>query len=216
MKRSPEISYFARVDYRDDTRMFGILQADRMMGMYVLGKIGSGKTNLIKTLVYQDLIHGRGLYLSDVNGDLIRDVLELVPEYRKKDIIYLDASDPNCQWGYNPLRKVSYPKRALIASSMLETFKKTLGSQGWGVRLEYILRNLVLVCLDQEQTSFEDISRLLLDEGYRKACAQNVVNPHVKKFLLEEMPKYGKSDVLPVINKVSSFLSIPFFAKGLS
>lgn len=215
MKLSPEISYFAKVNFRDDNRLFGILQEDRMMGMYILGKIGSGKTNLIKTMVYQDLIHNRGLYLSDVNGDLIRDVLKLVPEDRKKDIIYLDASDPDCGWGYNPLRKVSYPKRALIASSLLETFKKTWGSQSWGVRLEYILRNLVLASLDQEHSNFEDIPRLLLNETYRKTCAEKVINPHVKKFLLNELPKYGKSDILPVINKVSSFLSIPFLRRVL-
>ncbi|MFD2565919.1 type IV secretory system conjugative DNA transfer family protein [Pseudotenacibaculum haliotis] len=215
MRLSPEISYFARVDFRDDNRLFGILQRDRMMGMYILGKIGSGKTNLIKILVYQDLIHNRGLYLSDVNGDLIRDVLKLVPKHRKKDVIYLNPDDPHCEWGYNPLRKVSYPKRALIASSLLETFKKTWGGQSWGVRLEYILRNLILASLDQEHSNLEDIPRLLLDEPYRNTCAKRVINPHVKKFLLEELPKYGKSDILPVINKVSSFLSIPFLRKVL-
>jgi len=215
MQPSPEISYFARVDFREDNRLFGILQQDRMMGMYILGKIGSGKTNLIKTLVYQDLIHNRGLYLSDVNGDLIRDVLELIPEYREKDIIYLNANDPHCEWGYNPLRKVSYQKRALIASSLLETFQKTWGSQSWGVRLEYALRNLILASLDQQHVTLDDISRLLLDEDYRERCAQYVINPHVKRFLLHELPRYSKADMLPVINKVNSFLSIPFLRRVL-
>lgn len=212
---SPEISYFARVDFRDDNRLFGTFQKDRMMGMYILGAIGSGKTNLIKLLAYQDILYGRGLYLSDVNGDLIRDVLELVPEHRKKDIIYLDASDPNCQWGYNPLRKVSYEKRALIASSILEALKHTWGSQSWGVRLEYALRNLILASLDQDQATFESVSRLLLDQKYRQECAKKVINPYTKRFLLEELPKYSKADMLPVLNKVNSFLSIPFLKRVL-
>ena len=212
---SSKISYFGRVDFREDHRLFGIRQEDRMMGMYILGKIGSGKTNLIKTLAYQDIIYGRGIYLSDVNGDLIQDILKLIPEHRKKDLIYINANDPHCKWGYNPLRKVSYQKRALVASSLLETFKKTWGGQAWGVRLEYILRNTILIALDLPKASFEDLPRILLDDNYRTYCAKYVMNPQVKQFLLKELPKYGKADVLPVINKVSSFLSIPFLRQIL-
>ena len=118
------ISYFARVDFHDRREVFGIEQADRLMGMYLLGKTGSGKTNLMKTLIYQDIIHGRGMCLFDINGDLIKEVLELIPKHRKKDLVYIDTANQDLDIGYNPLKKVTYPKRALIASSILETFQK--------------------------------------------------------------------------------------------
>jgi len=213
---NPEISYFAKVDFRNDRRLFGIAQNSRLNSMYILGKTGSGKTNLMKTLMYQDVIHKRGFCLFDVNGDVLKEVLSLIPKERDKDIVYLDAGNINQEWGYNPLRKVAYQTRPLIASSILETFKKLWGTQSWGLKLEYILRNTILTLLDQDKASFEDIPRLLLDESYRALCISKIINSHVKRFWLLEYPKYSKSDILPVLNKVGSFLSVPVLNKILT
>ena len=130
---NPQISYFARVEFRKDKRLFGIYQKDRLNGMYLLGKTGAGKTNLMKTLMHQDILYQRGFCLFDVNGDVLKEVLALVPPERQKDVVYVDASDPNLLWGYNPLRKVSYHTRPLIASSILETFKKLWGCTVMGI-----------------------------------------------------------------------------------
>ncbi len=212
---NPYISYFAKVDFRDDRRPFGIFQHDRLMGMYLLGKTGSGKTNLLKTLIYQDTIHNRGLCLFDINGDLLKEVLTLIPKHRKKDVVLLDATNSNIQLGYNPLKKVSYHKRALIASSIMETFQKLWGQQSWGLKLEYILRNVLLTLLDQSKATFDDIPKLLLDSTFQKECMKNVVSKNVIRFWSLEYPKYSKSDILPVLNKVGSFLSIPILHKIL-
>ena len=211
----PNISYFARVDFRDDDRLFGIRQSDRLMGMYLLGKTGSGKTNLMKTLLYQDIIHCRGCCLMDINGDFIKQILALIPTHRRKDVVLLDATTPDIELGYNPLKKVSYHKRALIASSILETFQKLWGQQSWGLKLEYILRNVLLTLLNQEKASFDDIPRLLLDTQFRNQCIANVQGSHVRRFWREEFIKYSKADILPVLNKVGSFLSIPILHKIL-
>ena len=144
---NPYISYFAKVDFREQDDLFGIYQHDRLFGMYLLGKTGSGKTNVMKTLIYQDIIHSRGFCLFDINGDLLKEVLALIPKHRTKDIVLLDATNPNIKIGYNPLKKVSYQKRALIASSILETFQKLWGQQSWGLKLEYILLPIWPICL---------------------------------------------------------------------
>ena len=91
----PYISYFAQTDFRDQKDVFGILQHDRLVGMYLLGKTGSGKTNVLKTLIHQDIVHGRGMCLLDVNGDLLKQVLTSIPKNRTFDVIYLDTSNPN-------------------------------------------------------------------------------------------------------------------------
>jgi len=183
--------------------------------MYLLGKTGSGKTNLMRTLIYQDVFQQRGFCLFDINGDLINEVLEFIPQYRKLDVVHLDATSHNIQWGYNPLKKVSYHKRALIASSILETFQKLWGQQAWGLKLEYILRNVLLTLLDQEEATFNDIPRLLLDSTYREGCLPYIVNKNVARFWKIEYPRYSKNDILPVLNKVGSFLSIPILQKIL-
>lgn len=213
---SQEVSYFARVDFRDDNRLFGIHQPDRLMGMYLLGKTGSGKSTTLHTLFYQDMIAGRGACLFDVHGDLLSRIVSVVPVHRKDDLILLDATDPNITLGYNPLRKVSYHKRALVCSSILETFHKLWGAQGWGVKLEYIMRQVLLTLLDQPSANLGDIPRILLDENYRNSCKKHIVNPHVLQFWQHEFPKLSnKSDLLPVLNKVSGFLSVPIIHKIL-
>jgi len=213
--RNPDISYFARTDFRNTNDLFGIYQADRLFGMYLLGKTGSGKTNLLKTLLYQDVYKNRGCCLFDINGDLLKEVLSFIPEECKKDVVYLDATNYDLTLGYNPLKKVSYNKRALIASSILETFQKLWGGQSWGLKLEYILRNVILTLLDQPKATFDDIPKLLLETEYQRQCIPNIISENVKRFWQVEFPKYTRTDILPVLNKVGSFLSIPMLKKIL-
>nr|WP_274704128.1 type IV secretion system DNA-binding domain-containing protein [Polaribacter marinus] len=183
--------------------------------MYLLGKTASGKSNLMKVLLYQDILQNRGCCLFDINGDLLKEILALVPEHRKKDLVLLDATNSDIELGYNPLKKVSYNKRALIASSLLETFQKIWGQQSWGLRLEYTLRNVILTLLDIPKATFEDIPKLLLEEEFRQKCLPYIINKNVLRFWEQEYPKYSKSDILPVLNKVGSFLSIPILHKIL-
>lgn len=217
------ISYFAQTDFREDRRTFGIYYHDLLAGgMLILGATGNGKSNLIKVLSYNDILHygryGRGSFcLMDAHNDLVKEVYALIPEHLKKKVIYLAPTDPDCQWGYNPLRKVRDPNtRALIASSILETFRKVWGEQSWGVRLEFILRQSLLLLLEVPwKVTFDDIPRLLLDKEYQERCTAHATNPHLKRFFKEEFTRYSKGDILPVLNKITSLLSIPYLRKIL-
>ena len=57
--------------------------------------------------------------------------------------------------------------------------------------------------------------RLLLDTNYRERCLKYIINKNVFRFWKVEYPKYSKTDILPVLNKVGSFLSIPILQKIL-
>jgi len=215
---NPYISYFARTDFRNDRRLVGLYQHDRINGTtYLLGRTGSGKSNVMKVLLYQDIMQQRGVSLFDVSGQLVQEVVELVPEYRKKDLVLMDATDPNIILGYNPLRKTARANHALVASSILDTFKKLWGEQGWGVRVEYLMRNVLMSLLAQPfKVSFADIPRILLDDTYKNTCIANLVdNEELLRFWHKEFPKFSKADILPALNKVSGFLSIPVLRKIL-
>lgn len=214
-KLHPYISYFAQTDYRNQKDVFGIYQHDRMVGMYLLGKTGTGKTNVLETLIHQDIINQRGVCLFDTNGDLVKKVFDSLPELRKKDLVYLDTSNINIEWGYNPLRRVSYQHRHLIASHIIGTFQKLWGQQAWGIKLEHILRNVILTLLDQPKATFSDINRILIDEPYRQQCQTNIVAKEVRQFWTHQFSKYSKADVLPVLNKIGGFLAIPMIKKIL-
>ena len=202
------ICYFGQVDFRGQNDHFGLYLMDRLYHFYALGRTGTGKTNLMYIKIMQD-IEQRGVCLLDVHGDLVQKVRKNIPKHRQKDVIYLDATDVNLKLGYNVLRKVSYEKRPLIASNILEVFQKLWGSQSWGMKLSHILRNVILTLLDQKEANFSDMLKILHDEAFRKKCLPNIINPDVKTFWEKEFEKYGKADLIPIFNKLGGILSYP-------
>ncbi|PCH74844.1 MAG: hypothetical protein COB98_09745 [Flavobacteriaceae bacterium] len=204
-----KICYFAETNFRNKREQFGILLRDRLHHFYIIGRTGTGKTNLLKVKIAQDIQAGRRLCLMDVHGDLVAEILKDIPKNRIKDIVYLDAPNPNLQLGYNPLRKVSYEKRALVTANILEIFQRLWGSQGWGVKLSHILRNVLLSLLDQPQTSFSDILKILHNKEFRNNCLPNIINPDVRRFWEQEFKNYGKTDLIPIYNKLGAILSYP-------
>lgn len=206
--QNKDILYFARLTWRNKGTLFGIKQADRLLHTYIIGKTGTGKTTLLKTKILQDIERGQGLCLLDPHGDLVSDIYSRIPEHRMKDVIYMNITDHKQPWAYNPLKKVSYEKRSLVASSIIEVFKK-LWSQAWGVKLEHILRFTLLALLDQPSARMSDISKMLYDKSFRNEVLENVVNDDVKIFWKKEFPRYMYNDVLPVLNKIGGLLAYP-------
>ncbi|NVK52496.1 MAG: ATP-binding protein [Flavobacteriaceae bacterium] len=209
-----EVSYFAKTNFREQRQLFGIYQKDRLLHTYILGKTGTGKTNLLTTLILQDIIHRRAVFVFDVHGDLIKTIRNHISASRKQDLIYLDIPNPSMSYRYNPLKSVSYEKRSLVASGILDTFKK-LWKGAWGVKLEHILRYILLTLLDQQRADFGDITRIIHDLSYREQCIKNIVNEDVQRFWYKEFEKYTKTDIIPILNKVGAFLVHPSIKRFL-
>ncbi|MFF0359978.1 type IV secretion system DNA-binding domain-containing protein [Streptomyces fungicidicus] len=70
-----------------------ISDADRTKHTYVVGKTGSGKTNVLKSLVRQDIRNGNGCAVIDPHGDLVDYALEHAGD-RVEDVVHLDFGDP--------------------------------------------------------------------------------------------------------------------------
>lgn len=212
-------SYFARVDFRSDDRLFGIRQADRLFHMYAIGKTGTGKTTLLETLIRQDIDAGRGLCLIDPHGDLAERVQYAVPEHRREHLRYLDASDPNQPFGYNPLKRVAKSAIPLAAAGLMEAFKKHW-TDAWGVRMEHVLRNAIYALLEMGDASLPDILTLLTDKKYRASVVAKLENEQVKAFWETEFDQYSfryRADAIaPIQNKVGALLANPLMKRMLT
>src|ERR1700722_13294597 len=154
-----DISYFARTKFRDEPKLFGAKQADRLSHMYIIGKTGVGKSTLLETLARQDLDAGRGFALIDPHGDLVEHLAETIPTEARERVTYLNASDPWQPFGYNPLRRVRDDKIPLAVSGLLETMRK-LWPDAWGVRMEHVLRNCLFALLERDDSRLTYILRL--------------------------------------------------------
>lgn len=213
------ITYFARTNFRNEQKAFGIKRADRRAHMYIIGKTGTGKSTLLETMIRQDMENGEGLALLDPHGDLVEKVLRAVPEKRKGDLIYFNAADRSKPLGFNPLENVAPEKRSLAASGLLDAFKK-IWADSWGPRLEHILHNALLCLLDQPSATLADVLRLLADSDFRRTAAIRVHNQHVRVFWLTEYENYPArlraEAIAPIQNKVGAFLSNPFLSNILT
>jgi hypothetical protein len=147
-----EISFFGETNFRDRRVPFGIKRGDRRRHLYVVGKSGSGKSKLLELLIRNDIMAGRGVGVLDPHGDLVDNVLRMVPENRIKDVVIFDPSDLQFPPGFNPLEQVPEELKMRVTIGFIEIFKKLFGSN-WSPRLEHVLRYTTLALLDTPGTT---------------------------------------------------------------
>src|SRR6266550_5033133 len=216
---SGNVTHFAQADFRNVQRVFGIKDDDRFSHIYVIVKTGTGKSTLLETMALQDIQRGAGLALIDPHGDLVERIASQIPDWRQRDVVYLNASDPHQPFGYNPLRHVREDRIPLAASGFLEVFKK-MWPDAWGVRMEHILRNVLLALLEQPDATMHDILRIFSDKKFRTAVARSLKNATVKTFFEKEYDRYSfgyRADgVASIQNKVGAFLADPVLNRILT
>lgn len=216
---SDDIIILGAVDYRSDHRMFGIKREDRFSHVYIIGKTGTGKSTLLEKMALQDAANGSGFALIDPHGDLAERIVARLPSWRQSDLIYLNAADPTQPWGYNPLRHVSPQYIALASSGLMEVLKK-MWPDAWGVRMEHILRNVLMALLEQPAATMHDILKVFSDKTFRKQIARSLRNQTVRRFLESEFEKfsygYRADGTAPIQNKIGAFLADPMLDRILT
>ena len=212
--RNPDINYFADSNFRSIKKRFGIFQKDRMLHTYIVGKTGAGKTNLMTTLILQDIHNGRGCGVFDVHGDLLKNILNHIPSHRIRDVIHIDIADPFMNYRYNPIRRVSKEKQSLVIGGLLDAFQK-LWRGAWGNKLEHILRYILITLLSQSKADLSQIVKIIHNSDFREQCLKGIENEDVLRFWEQEFPKYTKNDLIPILNKTGAFLAHPAIKRFL-
>ena len=211
-KSSDPILFLGKTNFRTSGLKFGIHKADRRYHTYIVGQTGTGKTSLLESLIVQDIEHGEGVAVLDPHGDLIARFLRQVPARRQADLINFNVPDPSCAYGFNPLESVPPHRRDLAASEMIEALKK-IWEKTWGPRMENILRNSLLLLLDQPQATLADINKLFRDDSFLKQALTHCANPEVRGFWFQDYARWTTKQraeyLQPVQNKLAAFLSNP-------
>jgi CxxC-x17-CxxC domain-containing protein len=205
-----DITLFAETDFRNQRRKFGIKKDDRRRHVYVVGKTGVGKSNLLENMAYNDIINGEGICFVDPHGDSVEKLVKCIPSHRINDVIYFNPADLDYPIAFNVLEKVEPKYRHLIASGLVGVFKK-IWADSWGPRLEYLLRNAILALLDYPDSTLLGVNRMLVDKEYRRKVIAKITDPVVKVFWVDEFSKYNQQflveAIAPIQNKVGQFLS---------
>jgi hypothetical protein len=203
-----------KATYRNKTIEFGIKEGtDRLRHMYMIGKTGTGKSSLFLNMIIQDILNGNGVGVIDPHGELIRDILDYIPEERIKDVVLVDPSDFERPIGINIMQLEEGESIDRAAAEIVNAFK-SIFADSWGPRLEYILRNTVKAIMSVEGTTVLGIKRVLEDDDYRKFIVSQLKDPVLKKFFDKEFAEFKSNNKLktesisPIQNKIGPFETI--------
>lgn len=204
--------YLAETDFRGAKTRFGIKNQDRSRHVYVIGKTGMGKSTLLENMAIQDIINGEGVGFIDPHGGTAEKLLDYVPPERIKDVIYFAPYDLDNPISFNVMEDVGKDQRHLVANGLMASFKK-IWPDVWSARMEYILNNTILALLEYPNSTLLGVNRMLSDKTYRTEVVNNISDPSVKSFWVDEFAKYNERYMQEagdaIKNKIGQFTSNP-------
>jgi hypothetical protein len=194
-----------------DTKIY-IERDDRRRHTYIIGRTGTGKTELMKNMAIQDIKNGEGLCIVDPHGDMVEDVLQYIPKERADDVILFEPFDLERPLGLNMLQVTSEEQKDFAVQEMIAIFMKLFPPEMIGPMFEHNMRNVMLTLMEDKQYpgTLADIPRMFTDTDFQKYKVSKVKDPIVRAFWEKEMAKtsdFHKSEMLGyLISKVGRFV----------
>ena len=184
------------------------LTADqRVRHTHIIGSSGTGKSSLLFNLIQQDIENGDGLAVLDPHGDLINQILSIIPDSRMDDVVLVDPSDTEFPVGFNILSAHSDEEKNLLASDLIAVFRRL--STSWGDQMDTVLQNAILAFLESKQGgTLLELRLFLLDAKYRRQFLQTVSDPEIIFYWQNVFPQLtGGKSIGPVLTRLQDFFS---------
>jgi type IV secretory pathway TraG/TraD family ATPase VirD4 len=147
---------------------------------------------------------------------MFKELLSIVPEHRRQDVVVFDPADSDFPLGLNLLDpgivfKDEDEKQQRITSNVMSVFEKLADANQWGTRMEHNLRSATLTALQTPNPSLYTIQRLLTDRPYQRAVAKTLSDPVLKQFWQKEFALMGNmqlsSIAQPLTNRLGKFIT---------
>ncbi len=206
--------YLGKSTYRGLVRPVYIEKDDRRRHMYIIGKTGSGKSEFLKQMIMQDIKAGEGLAVVDPHGDLIEDVLQMIPPNRAEDVILFDPSDVERPLGLNMLYASTEQQKHLVVTSVIGLMYKLFDPNKTGIigpRFEHAVRNAMLTCMYEPGATFMEVVRALTDQQFVQEILPKVEDPVIRRYWTDQIAQtsdFHKSEVLDyIVSKFGRFVT---------
>lgn len=190
---------------------------DRLRHFYVIGQTGTGKTNLLKNMIVQDIKAGNGVCFLDPHGSDIQDILAQIPRERIDDVIYFDPAYTSRPMGLNMLEyDPRFPEqKTFVVDEMLSIFRKLFGAvpESMGPAFEQYFRNACLLILEDPESgaTILEIGRVMADKAFRDMKLSKTKNPIIHQFWTSAEKTTGEAGLanyVPYItNKFDVFIT---------
>ncbi|MFA5894447.1 MAG: DUF87 domain-containing protein [Candidatus Shapirobacteria bacterium] len=212
--------YFGTNTYGGTETKIGLTADERRRHVYILGATGTGKSTMLLSMIKQDIDHNKGLSVIDPHGDLIEQILSVIPRERIKDVVYFNPDDISYPMGINLLELTpglnpedAIREKEFIAESIISVFHKIYTDKYSGPRMEYILRNTIHTAFTVPDATLFTVYKLLINTSYRKSVTKNLTDENLNDFWKFEFAKAGDYQkvkmISPITNKIGRFLFSP-------
>lgn len=206
--------YIGKSIFRGTTRSVFMGDEDRERHTYIIGRTGTGKTQLLKSMILQDIKEGKGVCLIDPH-DLAEELLGYIPAERAEDVIYFDPGDLERPMGLNMIQAGSEKERHFIASSIIGLMYKLYDPHKTGIigpRFEHAIRNAMLTVLDAiPGGTFVEVVQALQRPDFVQEMLPRVQDPIVRRYWTDQIAQtadFHKSEVLDyIVSKFGRFIT---------
>jgi hypothetical protein len=165
--------------------------------MYIIGKSGSGKTNLIRWCVMSDLKHDNGIGVIAPEQELItEEIMPYIPENRIDDVVYFNPSDTTSPIPFNPLYLADGEDIDLKVDDNLTIFKRLMGETQ--ARMDEILRQALYALMARPDSTLIDVEKLLsrTDDTFRQEVIRTSEDEQTRYFFESTYQGSGQTRVI--------------------
>jgi hypothetical protein len=194
-------------EHNDDPVPVYLTADQRVRHTHIIGSSGTGKSSLLFNLIQQDIENGEGVAVLDPHGDLINQILGIIPDDRIDDVVLVDPSDVEFPIGFNILQAHTDEEKDLLASDLVAVFRRLASS--WGDQMDTVLQNAILAFLESKRGgTLSDLRLFLLDAKYRKQFLQTVQDPEIIFYWQNVFPQLtGGKSIGPVLTRLQDFFA---------
>jgi hypothetical protein len=181
----------------------------RVHHTHIIGTTGTGKSTLLFNLIRQDIENGEGVAVLDPHGDLINNLLGIIPPERVGDVVLVDLEDEDFSVGFNILHAHGNAEHKLLASDLVSLFRRL--STSWGDQMDAVLHNAIIAFLNSSRGgTLADLRRFLVEEKFRKDFLTTVSDPNTLYYWQKGFQTLGGNrSIGSVITRLNDFLAEP-------
>jgi len=176
--------------------------------VYIVGKSGSGKTNLIRNMIYQDMEKGNGVGVIAPEAEMItEEIMPYVPEHRINDVIYFNPADIDSPVTFNPLYLDEGEDIDLKVDENFTIFRRAFGEDA-GPRMSEILRQAFYALIERPGSTLLDMERLFdrNDPSFRNEVIRESKDEGTIHFWRDVYPQMPKDAHLPITNRLGRII----------
>ena len=185
-------------------KVIRISDNDLKKHIYILGQTGTGKTSMLFTMLMERIYNNEGVALIDPHGDFFKEVVNKIPNERKKDLIVFDPTLNNSLHTINMLEyNKDFPEqKTFIIDEFIKIFDDLYDLRLTGGPIfEQYMRNAMLLVMDDADKKYtvKDIVRVFENTKFRDELIDNCKDPDVKDFWEEIALRAGGEASLSTI-----------------